>query len=379
MKKMKPRKILCLALTAFLLAFSAGCVDGNVKETEEIKTETEEKEPEEKRVSFFGAGDNLIHNCVYWQAEKNVSGGGYDFKPMYRYLADDISNADIAYINQETILGGTEMGLSSYPLFNSPQEVGRDMIELGFDVFSQATNHSYDKGEKGLENTYNFYQNNSSAVCVGLYKRGDETIKYVEKNGIKIAFLNYTYTTNGLSVSPDSEYYVATADYENNCAEMAAAVKRADENADFVVCFLHWGDENQTSPNEIQRRSAEILSAAGCDAIIGTHPHAIEPIEYVNDTLVVYSLGNFISAQVNPVNLIGGTVTFDFCVKGDEKKIENVHFRPVVNHFGAHFSDITIIPFDEYSPELAAKHGSAVSYEYFDNLIKETISPEFLN
>lgn len=362
-----------------MLAFSDGCGNATNIEKQEPETEVTEKEPEEKSVSFFGAGDNLIHNCVYWQAEKNASDGGYDFKPMYRYLADDISKADIAYINQETILGGTELGLSSYPLFNSPQEVGRDMAELGFDVFSQATNHAYDKGEKGLENTYKFYENNNDIVCVGLYKRGEEIKKYVEKNGIKIAFLNYTYTTNGLSVPDDSTYYVTTADYENGCADMVSAVKRADENADFVVCFLHWGDENQTAPNEIQRRSAEILSEAGCDAIIGTHPHAIQPVEHVGDTLVVYSLGNFISAQVNAVNLLGGTVTFDFCVKGDEKKIENVHFSPVVNQFGAHFSDITIIPFDEYSPELAASHGSSVSYEYFDKLIKETVSPEFLN
>lgn len=372
----KTGKIIAFAMTLVFLV--SGCakknesVDNTVTKTNEPPVETE------KRVSFFGAGDNLIHNCVYWQADSNAEGAEYDFKPMYERMAEDISSADIAYLNQETILGGTQLGLSSYPMFNSPQECGRDMIALGFDVFSHATNHVFDKGEAGIKNTYEFYESYPDAVCVGIYKKGEENIKLVERNGVKIAFVNYTYHTNGLSLSEDSEFYVPLADYENDCANMVETVRKADEMADFVVCCLHWGDENKTVPNEIQKESAKILSENGCDVIIGTHPHAIQPVEYVGDTLVVYSLGNFISAQATPVNLVGGTVSFDFVVKGEEKYVENVNFRPVINQYENRFSNIRIIPFDEYSEELAKAHGVEVSYDYFKNLIENTIDKQYL-
>lgn len=365
------KKILFIMMLLSIFCFT-GCTGDNIPVGQNIVSEPE------RRVSFFGAGDNLIHNCVYWQADDNAPGDDYDFTPMYSYMAQDIKNSDIAYINQETILGGTEMGLSSYPMFNSPQELGRDMIELGFDVFSHATNHVFDKGEKGIENTYNFYKNNPEAVCIGLYKKDEENIKIVEKNGIKIAFVNYTYHTNGLSLSKNSEYYVPLADYENGCEKMIETVKRADEISDFVICCLHWGDENKTTANEIQKESARLLSENGCDIIIGTHPHTIQPVEFVNDTLVVYSLGNFISAQNKPVNLIGGTIKFDMVINGNEKKIENIKFTPVINQYEGSFKNIRIIPFNQYDDSLARAHGVNVTYEYFEKLINKTIDKLYL-
>ena len=332
----------------------------------------------EMRVSFLGAGDNLIHNSVYWQADNNAPGDDFDFMPMYQYVASDIEKADIAYINQETLLGGTEIGLSSYPLFNSPKEVGRDMIKLGFDLFSHATNHVFDKGEPGLSNTYGFYQSNSEATCIGLYKKGEENLKIIEKNGIKIAFMNYTYLTNGLSLPKNSEYYVPLDDYKNGCVQMIANVKKAKEKADFVVCMAHWGDENRTTPNNCQKESAKILAEAGCDVIVGTHPHAIQPIEYIGDTLVIYSLGNFISAQKSPINLLGGMIGFDFVKKGEEKSIENVVFHPVITQFGPGFKDIRITPFEDYTDELARAHRINVSYDYFKKVIESTVDAQFL-
>ncbi len=333
----------------------------------------------EKRVSFLGVGDNLIHDSVYWQADRNAPGAEYDFKPMYQHVAEDIAAADIACINQETLLGGTELGLSSYPLFNSPQEVGRDMIELGFDVFSQATNHVFDKGEQGLRNTYKFYEENPEATCIGLYKKDEETVKIIEKDGIKIAFVNYTYLTNGFSHPKNSEYHVTLADYKDGSREMISAIKRAKEMADFVVCCVHWGDEGSTTPNKIQREGAQLMADAGCDVIVGTHPHTIQPVEYIGDTLVVYSLGNFISAQKSPINLIGGMISFDFVKKGDEKSIENVIFHPIITQFGPGFKDIRITPFEDYTDKLAAAHRINVSYGYFKGVIDKTIDEQFLD
>lgn len=323
----------------------------------------------EKRVSFYGAGDNLIHNCVYRQADRNAPGDEFDFLPMYEMVAEDIQSADIAYLNQETILGGTELGLSSYPMFNSPQEVGRDMITLGFDVFSHATNHAYDKGEIGLFNTYQFYQD-KDVLMVGIYQKQEDRVRILEKNGIKIAFLNYTYSTNGLSIPKDSQYYAPVAEEDM----MVSDIKKASEMADFVICCVHWGEENQSTPNQIQKDHAKLLSEAGCDVIIGTHSHCIQPVEFVGDTLVVYSLGNFISAQNGPKNMMGGTIRFEMVLKGDEKKIENVDFQPVINQYEAGYSNIRIIPFSEYTPELAKKHGVGVSYQYFEDLIAKNES-----
>jgi poly-gamma-glutamate synthesis protein (capsule biosynthesis protein) len=361
------KKILVLLIMSFLLS---GC-DSNVNVTEENPPEVQETE---KRVSFYGVGDNLIHNCVYFQADRYKEGPDFDFKPMYEKVSNDIKNADISYINQETILGGTELTLSSYPLFNSPKELGRDMIELGFDIFSHATNHVFDKGEKGIENTYNFYQD-KDVIFTGIHKKGEDNIKITEKNGIKFAFLNYTYITNGLSLRKDSSYYVPLADKE----KMAEDIKRAKDMADFVVMFAHWGNENQTTPSTEQKEDAKLFAELGCDAIIGTHPHAIQPVEFIDDTLVVYSLGNFISAQKNHVNLIGGTVKFDFVLKGNEKKIENVEFKPVINHYNSGFANIKIIPFEEYSEDLARTHGAGISYEYIKKIINKQMEESNLS
>lgn len=365
------KKFYILLSVAILLFQLCGCSKDAVPTV--TPTPASVPEPVENRVSFYGVGDNLIHNSVYWRAAEYAGGDGYDFKPMYEYVADDIAAADIAYINQETILGGTALGLSSYPLFNSPQECGRDMIELGFDVFSLATNHVFDKGEAGLESAYAFFTEHPEVTAVGLHKKDEDIIKVVEKNGIKLAFINYTYLTNGFSHPANTAYKVPLADYKNNCAEMVEAVQEAKTRADFVICCVHWGEEYQNNPNSIQRESAQILADAGCDVILGTHPHTVQPIEYIGDTLVVYSLGNFISAQKAPVSQLEGAIRFDFVLKGEEKRIENVVFEPLVNHYNPAFRNIRIIPFDEYTPEKAATHGAGISYTYLENLIEKVM------
>ena len=362
------KKALIMLLSALLL-LSCGCARKDATET----TAPPPAEPIEYRVSFYGVGDNLIHNSVYWRAAEYAGGNGYDFTPMYEHVADDIAAADIAYINQETLLGGTALGLSSYPTFNSPQECGRDMIALGFDVFSLATNHVFDMGEAGLKNTYQFFAEHPSVTQVGIYKKDENTVRIVEKNGIKISFLNYTFPTNWLSISKNSAYHVPVENVKNNGAEIADAVSAAKAQADFVVCCVHWGEEYQNAPNAAQRAAAKAIAEAGCDVIIGTHPHTVQPVEYIGDTLVVYSLGNFISAQKAPVSQLEGAIRFDFVLKGEEKRIENVVFEPLVNHYNAGFRNLRIIPFDEYTPEKAATHGAGISYTYLENLIEKVM------
>ena len=134
------------------------------------------------------------------------------------------------------------------------------MIALGFDVFSLATNHVFDKGEAGLASAYNFFAENPSVTAVGLHKKDEDIIKVVEKNGIKIAFVNYTYLTNGFSHPANTAYQVPLADYKNGCTEMVKTIREAKTRADFVVCCVHWGEEYQNTPNAIQKESAKLLA-----------------------------------------------------------------------------------------------------------------------
>ena len=162
------------------------------------------------RVSFVAAGDNLIHDTIYNQAAARTS-NGYDFSYDYEKVADLIEEPDVAILNQETIIS-TEHNVSSYPQFNSPVELGEEMLDIGFDVFNIATNHSVDCGEKGLISAINFWKE-KKAITTGAYLNSDDfaVIPMNEVNGVKIAYLGFTESTNGLSLPGDSEVILVRA------------------------------------------------------------------------------------------------------------------------------------------------------------------------
>lgn len=343
------------------------------------------------RVSFVAVGDNLIHDTVYEQAETRSS-GGYDFSYAYQYVADLISEPDVAILNQETLIS-TEHNPSSYPTFNSPQEVGEEMLEIGFDVFNIATNHSLDKGESGLISTINYWKSKDTAdkdiLTTGAYLNEEDyqTIPTHEVNGIKIAYVGFTESTNGLSLPSDSEVILMLAEDEERLKERIMA---ADAIADVVIVNAHWGEEYSHRPNSTQRDLAEKMASWGADVIIGTHPHVIQPVEYVDNgrggqTLVAYSLGNFISAQNKSATMLGGMLNFEVVKNHETGKItfENVKFSGVVNHYGSGMSNIRIYPLADYTQELAGAHGmvsrnSEFDREYLQSLLEEVVDEEFL-
>ena len=166
----------------------------------------DKEEPlEEYEATLIAVGDNLIHSSIYKQANQNANYKGYDFKPMLTYIKDIVTNYDIGYYNQETILGGTDLGLSDYPTFNSPYEAGNDMIDAGFNLVSLATNHTVDKGQKAVVNSCAYWKEKQGILTAGSYCSFDERneIKIDEKNNITYTMLNYTYGTNGMPVSED--------------------------------------------------------------------------------------------------------------------------------------------------------------------------------
>lgn len=259
-------------------------------------------------ISLIMAGDNLINDKLYNAAKKDD--GSYDFKSMYSYIKDIVKNYDLAYYNQETILGGSEIGVSSYPAFNSPYEVGDATIDTGFNLVSLATNHTLDRGEKAIINSLNYWNNKSNVLTSGSYLSNDDRnkINIKEVNNITYTMLNYTYGTNGIKVPEGKEYLVNiwpctgnNPDNDTKYQEYKKVVKedilRVRDKVDLLIVAMHFGVEYTHVPTKYQIDMAEFLSSLGVDIIIGTHPHVIMPITYINDTLVIYSLGNFLSAQ----------------------------------------------------------------------------------
>ena len=259
-------------------------------------------------ISLIMAGDNLINDKLYNAAKKGD--GSYDFRSMYSYIKDIVKNYDLAYYNQETILGGSEIGVSSYPAFNSPYEVGDATIDAGFNLVSLATNHTLDRGEKAIINSLNYWNNKSNVLTSGSYLSNNDRnkINIKEVNNITYTMLNYTYGTNGIKVPEGKEYLVNiwpcnsnNPDNDTKYQEYKKTVKedieRVRDKVDLLIVAMHFGVEYTHVPINYQIDMAEFLSSLGVDIIIGTHPHVIMPITYINDTLVIYSLGNFLSAQ----------------------------------------------------------------------------------
>ena len=338
------------------------------------------------KVSFVAVGDNLIHDTIYEQAAARSS-GGYDFSYAYENVAPLIKAPDVAILNQETIIS-TDHNVSSYPMFNSPVEVGEEMLKIGFDVFNIATNHSLDCGEKGLISAINYWKS-KNVITTGAYLNSEEQQKVAvgEVIGVKIAYLGFTESTNGLSLPKDSEVVLVRASDETLLQQK---IMKAREVADFVIVNAHWGNEYTHEPTTEQRELAKKLASWGADVIIGTHPHVIQPVEYIENsdgrrTLVAYSLGNFISAQNRGPRMLGGMINFDIVKNNNTGKvaIENVVFSGVVTHYGYNASNVRIYPLADYTEELASKHGVKsktpnFSRQYLNNIMNEVIDKQFL-
>lgn len=311
-RKKKKNKIVIIVL--LLLVAIAGFHYGyNKLSSSNNKIEVKEEEkPKEYSASLVMVGDLLVHDRLY-NAMKTSN--GYDFKPALTYIKDIVKEYDIAYYNQETILGGEEIGLSSYPSFNSPYEVGDAMIDAGFNLVSLATNHTLDRGEKAITNSVNYWNEHPSVLAVGSYLSFEERdkVRIKEVNNITYTMLNYTYGTNGIKVPEGKEYLVnvwpctgsdprVDTKYQEYKIKVKEDIDRVRDKVDVLIVSMHWGIEYTHTPTKYQEDMANYLSSLGVDIIIGTHPHVVMPITYIDDTLVIYSLGNFLSAQETNVD-----------------------------------------------------------------------------
>ena len=303
----------------------------------------------EKTMSIIMVGDALIHDSIYNDAF--IGNNQYDFKKMFVDIEPLIKDYDLKYYNQETIIGGKELGLSNYPLFNSPDEIGSDLVSIGFNMVSLATNHSLDKGERGLNYSINFWNNQEGVVTAGSYASWEDrdNIKIHEMDGIKYAFLSYTVSTNGLRLPEGKEYLVNV--YSDELAKKD--IESVRDKVDVVIVAMHWGNEYTHTPTYEQKRMAKYLSDLGVNLIIGCHPHVIQPIDYVGDTLVIYSLGNFISSQrsLGLAKIIGLMVGVDIVVDQGKVTFENLQSELLFT-YDNRYKDFKIIPFSNLNDEI---------------------------
>lgn len=340
----------------------------------------------EIRVSFLAVGDNLGHMTVNNYADSLVGVKGdsqYNYLPLYENVSDIISEVDLAFINQETIIGGDHIGISGYPMFNSPEAWARDVAALGFDIVNAASNHTVDKGFSAIENSAEIWARYDTVTYVGAYisQEDADTIRVVEREGIKFAVLAYTYGTNGLPKPNEFCVYLLDED------KIKSDVAKAKEISDVVIVSAHWGDEGALKPNETQQKYAQIFADAEVDLVVGHHSHTVQPIEWVtgssgNETLIVYGLGNFISTMTSVDNQLEIMLTLDFVRQGTEVVIDNIIAIPMVNHYDT--NGATQVYFlEDYTTSLVSRHRNLSGkmtdvLSYYEQQIKTAIPEEYI-
>ncbi len=350
-----------LILLLWGLIVMSGCVEKQAEYIEDPilpKVETYE-------TSLFMVGDALLHTrFVYDNQLKDKS---FDFLETFQYIKPYIKQHDLAFYNQETILGGTEFGISGYPRFNSPQEFGDNMIELGFNIVSLANNHTLDRGEKPLQSALEFW-GSKDVVTAGSYESYDaqNAINICESNGITYAFLAYTDSTNGIPHIKDKTHYVNIYDEDT----VKKDIEKYQDLVDIVIVSIHYGAEYVHQPNKRQVEIAEYLASLDVDIVIGHHPHVVQPITYIDDTLVIYSLGNFISGQVGLEKRIGLMVSVEIEKTVVDKKVESVELKDVeydlfYNEYKEDFTDYMLYPFKMLNNEILNNYES-IYIEYQD-------------
>lgn len=372
------KKVVIIAASILLIAVIALVilkVYPNTKETigtasgkQENKIEPEKLKEETTSASLIMVGDNLIHSSIYKEAHRNASNKGYDFKPMLRLIKGKVKNYDIAYYNQETILGGSKMGLSDYPCFNSPYEAGGNMLDAGFNLVSTASNHTMDRGGQAILNSRAYWDKQEDVLAVGSYKsfKQRDEVQIREVNGITYTMLNYTYGTNGIPVPTGKEYLVNVwptdlkindperdMKYQAYKEKVKEDIERVRDKVDVLIVAMHCGIEYTSEPSAYQKDEAKFLAEQGVDLVIGTHPHVLEPVEWIDDTLVFYSLGNFISAQYQDENYnktvgLMSSLKITKTTKDGKSsiKIDNVENEFIYTYYNqATWSNFRVIPF----------------------------------
>ena len=332
-------RVLGLLILVFLIVFIFSAVkvkkssiktsDNNSSQHEENIKNNQEEEKKDITIDMAITGDIMCHNTVYNDAFDSTL-NTYDFSHMFQDIKPYIQNANIAIGNLETTFAGSSRNYSGYPTFNTPEQLAYNLKDVGFDVVSTANNHCYDKGYSGLESTIN-YLDDAGIAHTGTFKseEAQKTVLVQDVNGIKIAFLSFTYGTNGIPVPSDKTYSVNLNNTETILSQLSLA---KEVNPDLICVSIHWGTEYQTTPNSEQINLADLLFQNGADLVIGNHPHVLQKMEKkeinlddgtTKEGFIVYSLGNFISGQTKTYTKDSAILNLSITKTADGK----IHFN----------------------------------------------------
>lgn len=360
-------------ISLLMLLFFFNQLDYNLigkPEKENARKAAQEKEAAEKAAStpvvsaasIIAVGDNLYHDNVVDSGR--TDSGDWNYDHIYTHVLDEIQAADVAMVDQETILTKDHNAVSGYPSFATPTEAGDALVKAGFDVIESATNHADDYGYGYIQDTLDFWSTNYPDVALlGLHGSQEDAddVRTLEVNGITLAFLNYVYGTNNPSTEGIPDYAIDLFDQ----ARISAAIQKAKSVSDCVIFVAQWGKEMESMPTEYEKQWANFLMKQGVDVIIGGHPHVLQPYGWLsddagNETLIFYSLGNFVSHQESLDTLLGGMASFTVEkteLKGESAiKIIAPEVKPLVMHYDYETGEYGPYMLEDYTDELARSH-----------------------
>ena len=334
-------------------------------------------------ITIVGVGDNLVHPPIF---EASYANGEYDFHYIFDHIREYILPADIAFINQETILGNEELGFSGWPQFATPPEMGSAIVAAGFNVINFANNHVLDRGEAGIMTSIGYLDNYDGVYYLGIHRSAQERSGrqvIISTHDINVGFLAYTFGTNGIPLPAARPYMVSLIDREIMAAEIGAM----RPNCDYLVVSLHWGEEYALNYNREQASLAAFLAEQQVDLLIGHHPHVLQPMEIITrpdgrPMPVFYSLGNFLSshARSSKEALLGGIMYVRLARAEEDISLEEIGLVPIITHFDVNRKNFGIYPLHEYTDELAALHwrrarDTEKNVDFFMNMARELFGP----
>ena len=326
-------------------------------------------------------GDIMCHNTMYQDAY-NSSTKSYDFSYFFEDVKQHIQTADIAVGNLETTFAGSKVGYSGYPTFNTPEILAKNLKQAGFDVVSTANNHCMDKGYKGIESTIDFLDE-SDLAHTGTFKSKEDQEKILIKNvkGVSVAFLSFTYGTNGIAIPKDKSYAVNLIDKDLMKSQIDLAKK---QNADVICVSMHWGIEYQTTSNKEQKNLADFLFENGVDVILGNHSHVPQEMEKrtikledgsTKDGFVIYSLGNFMANQTKKYTQDSAILKLQITKHKDNGKIsiDKVNYTPTYMYkdTSKNTKKFKILDIDKELKIYESKAEGAISKSLYNTLVTE--------
>lgn len=376
--------ILCVAIvvSAMMIVIDKSRIkNGAVYTGKDAKTtsagDTDSGSASSARLMF--AGDNVVYKTVYTQANEKVGDSGYDFSDIYGGIKEIISKSDLAVINQNTVMDDKNEP-SAAPEFNTPNQMLDELLDLGFDVFNQASDHITDMGLSGAINDIALFKaKENQALLTGLYENREEMMKpqVKEVNGIKISFVGITESLGDYELSDETDIGILDlSDNRSTSDELAGTMKQLVESAksasDIVCVTVHWDNESDNSLLDSQNQIINKLLELGADVIIGTGKNNLQKFEYKTNgddeqALVIPNLGKILSLEESADSFLGGIA--DITVSKDEKtgkaSVSSAKLIPTVTVYDEDYANLRVLPFSKCTEDIIKKHGFAKENESF--------------